>query len=852
MSLLSTDDGFKEQWTSKKLARPVKFANFSHDACLIASTGWHDRLVKVWRRLFLGEGNERFDTAYLRHPTTITNIRWRGRPRGEQHLDAILYTTCADNHLRTWTASDHHCLQILNLWEDLDLVPCIQPPTPLSPSPFKRRSVTIIDALEFKSMVETDGERQTPNEREQHTWDRLHDIASEDPDVCLVFDDSGNMSAWALEHVGAKVRPEKDILNIGHAYGLDLIMASDKTLGSDYLQCISVANSSGPLEILVNFFDGRLHWLSGDLATIFDPSPAAHCFGLESSLTGHAGVVELLKSNSNGNVVLSYSSNHEAICWFHEQRGSTATLNRRSIAELSDPVIDMQLLWRGQYVLFLHNTRVSVWNMYNARASQVATTSLDAQKAVHGLLTLRNPKTVQDAIVVGVPSSDGSVQMIELSIPSKDSVSVRTYGSNPLFGGTDGINREAIVPLPTSALVNRSQRGNALSFSHSGALRLLSVDYSESKNRSFTLTGISQTTLENLSIVCPGPSGLVALVDKSRTEITIWNMNLNCYEYKHRFDSHETISGLQWSLHSAENSKLAVAFNHKVRVYVRQRYDLCNDQPPWTLSKTIDVGEDTNLPINDIEWAISDNIVVAAGTQIFTFKLIIDKESDLWKNYRSTFHSTDASGNSFETRQIVQMLNSHLPVYHPQLVSAAVQSGNIGAAIRVLGLLSETLKFYAPGDEFSSFLGREPSIVSAEQCPPQDDSETSSGDSILHLMERLSEIEVPFLSQTEQTHLKSIVSALGLIEKQQESTDNCGLRFLASFQQYHSNVEAGRHVRSQLSYKDVNWAFYSGSQEILTDVVSRKHNGRMLWRDSKESGMFMWLKDTEALVRRTL
>ncbi|KAI9672294.1 MAG: regulator of (H+)-ATPase in vacuolar membrane [Alyxoria varia] len=847
LSLLSTDDGLKEQWTSKPLARPVKFAKFSHDACLIASTGWHDRLVKVWRRLFLGEGNERFDTAYLRHPTTVTNIRWRGRPRGEQHLDAILYTTCADNHLRMWTASDHHCLQILNLWEDLDLVPCIQPPTPLSPSPFKRRCVTIIDALEFKAMVGTLCENETPNEREQHTRDRLQDIASEDPDICMVFDDAGNMSAWALEHVGAKVRPEKDVLNIGHAYDLKLVMASDKALGSDYVQCMNVANSSGALEILVNFFDGRLHWLSGDLATIFDPSPASHCLDLDSSLTGHTGVVELLTSNSNGNVMLSYSSNYEAICWLHEQHGSTAALNRRSIADLSEPVIDMQLLWRGQYVLFLHKSKVSVWNVHNSRASQVAQTLLNAQKIVHGLITLRSPKSDQDAIVVGVLGSGGSVQLIELSFPSKDSVSMRTCSSKQLFCGVNSTMTETIVPLPISAFLNKFQRGNALSFSQSGALKLLTIDHARDIDRSFTLNESSQTGLTELSIVRPGPSGLVALVDKTRTRFTIWNMHLDCYDHTQHYQSHETINDLRWSLLPNKHGVLAVAFNHKVRVYVQQRYDYSTNRSPWTLSTTIDVAENTNLPISDIEWAIHGNIVVAAGTQIFMFETIIDKESDLRKLYNSTNRSTDAPGASLETQQIEQMLNSHLPIYHPQFVSATIHSRKVEVAIRVLDLLSETLKFYAPGDEILSFLGKNPDFLSVEQSAAQEESETSTKDSNLRLVEQLNGTEVPLLTQTEQAHLKSTVLALGLVEKQRESIDDCGLRFLAIFHEYHANLEVGLHERSQIPWRDVNWAVLSESQEILTDATSRRYHGRMLWRDAKETGMFMWLKDVDAL-----
>lgn len=43
------------------------------------------------------------------------------------------------------------------------------------------------------------------------------------------------------------------------------------------------------------------------------------------------------------------------------------------------------------------------------------------------------------------------------------------------------------------------------------------------------------------------------------------------------------------------------------------------------------------------------------------------------------------------------------------------------------------------------------------------------------------------------------------------------------------------------------WAYHSGSQEILVDLVSRQFNGRMLWEHARESGMFMWMTDITAL-----
>jgi hypothetical protein len=51
-----------------------------------------------------------------------------------------------------------------------------------------------------------------------------------------------------------------------------------------------------------------------------------------------------------------------------------------------------------------------------------------------------------------------------------------------------------------------------------------------------------------------------------------------------------------------------------------------------------------------------------------------------------------------------------------------------------------------------------------------------------------------------------------------------------------------------LSWREIVWAFFSGSQDILADLVSRHFHGKMLWQHAKGSGMFMWMTDLTALV----
>jgi RAVE protein 1 C terminal len=51
-----------------------------------------------------------------------------------------------------------------------------------------------------------------------------------------------------------------------------------------------------------------------------------------------------------------------------------------------------------------------------------------------------------------------------------------------------------------------------------------------------------------------------------------------------------------------------------------------------------------------------------------------------------------------------------------------------------------------------------------------------------------------------------------------------------------------------MSYREVAWAFHSQSQEILVDLVNNNAKNRMIWTQARESGIFMWLRDPEAIV----
>jgi hypothetical protein len=114
------------------------------------------------------------------------------------------------------------------------------------------------------------------------------------------------------------------------------------------------------------------------------------------------------------------------------------------------------------------------------------------------------------------------------------------------------------------------------------------------------------------------------------------------------------------------------------------------------------------------------------------------------------------------------------------------------------------------------------------------------------LNQKLTKIAIPQLSGSLQILLADIIECVAIVEKQRRSLDDNAARFMLFFRQH--ALRKGRANEVQLSWREINWAFHSNSQDILIDVVSHQFHGRILWEQARESGLCMWVSDSTALV----
>lgn len=226
MSLWEITPGRIRKMWKKPLANPVKLAIFSYDSTLVASIGAHDRLVKVWERLSFGSDDVQFGFSYLPHPRAVISLHWRRPFHKQETIDSVLYTLCRDSVLRVWGQVQSQDQGILQLWAAIDLGSSIPLPftessiTPEFISPTKKfdfsaaRHALILDSRVFTGATEAAVRTAGTSDKQVENLNRLTEIASRNPEIVVVFDGKGRMSALGLDIVGDKHRKSTNVFHI--------------------------------------------------------------------------------------------------------------------------------------------------------------------------------------------------------------------------------------------------------------------------------------------------------------------------------------------------------------------------------------------------------------------------------------------------------------------------------------------------------------------------------------------------------------------------------------------------------------------------------------------------------------
>lgn len=723
LTVYSTYNGPEQLWQSP-LSSPPKFASFSHDASLIASTGVYDRLVKVWKRFILGSAGQGFDHGYLPHHAPITQMHWRRARHREQHMENVLYTICADKKLRVWAPMDPHGLQILQQWGEIDLMESIQPRSISLAERSQRRFAFIIDSREFSIATERAVQQASDGEEEQHALHHLIEVANRNPEVCVVLDDRGNMSAWGLERVGCKDRRTSDIFNVAHVEGLHLHLPSELSSNNDYARFHNFCGSS--FTLLAHHFDGRLVWYESRLDRLFDPFRKNDRLTQKASWTGHSSEIKKAVRTATGKALISRTNHNESIIWTQRPTKSGVQLARHSTLSTEEHIHRSWILQEGNFVILLHHDSISVWNSRTARAIEVARKSYTLSGKP--LCLIRIPETKGESGVVYMATITSEFKGIgwEIHLPSKASkdagtISIYDFGTFELGSGDDLSFVLPVDPAGTAPVISGFldvfARDIAISYTYSGVLKAWTARVDTQKRKIEWLnTSTVHTGVDNPSLASGTSIRKAAVIDADKTSLTIWSTRSGQLEHQEKFEGQGMIQDLDWSSTPDNQSILAVGFPHRVVIFTQLRFDYLDAGPSWAAIRDVSIRELTPHPIGDSVWLGSGNLVIGAGNQLF----VQDDKIEVSGGLLPDFRATTKAKQELDLFTVVSRLNGPLPVYHPQFVAQCILSGKMALVQRLLITFYQKLKFFTEGDDLDELLGLDP-----EHVPHDEDVGTS-------------------------------------------------------------------------------------------------------------------------------
>ncbi|OJI91103.1 hypothetical protein ASPTUDRAFT_113091 [Aspergillus tubingensis CBS 134.48] len=872
LTLWFLNDTPRQVW-KQKLASPVKFARFSPDATLLVTTGHYDRMAKVWRRLAFGT-DIRFEVSYLPHPTVITGIHWRRPYHREQSMDNVFYTVCADNKIRVWATVDHHAPTALQLWAQIDMAASVQPRHATDKSDPTRRYGFIVDSRDFCMATERAVQRSTGN-KDNHTLEHIIEVANKSPEVCVVIDGQGHMSAWALEDVGSKVKSEMHMFNILHVEGLDFAFMPGVSPEEDYAQlhAFQGAEPGDSISILVHHFDGRIEWFDSPVDVLFDPAPRKNRVSMKASWTGHNGPIKKIVRNAIGHTLASRTDDNKALIWRQKQRESGTALLRQSELFSDEHIHRSCVLEDGDFLVNLHHNGISFWDIRPFHAKKLAATTFELSSKP--LCVLPIPTAEQNGVVY-VATIGASMDGIawEFQLPTSKQTNGTADGTQCQLRKFCtfhlGLDEDMSYILPVDPAGRKAEMPGffdlfspdiALSYTKTGIVRTWTAKIDKEKSRvEWLLTSTVETGIKNPSLASGSSIKKAALVDEDRTHLTIWDMNDAQLEYEEHFSQGDIIRDLDWTSTPDMQSILAVGFPHKVILLSQLRYDYLDSRPSWTQIREIWIRDLTPHPIGDSCWLSNGCLAIGAGNQLFVYGNEIESSDHLISQLR-----IPARGSStVDLFEVVSRLNGPLPVFHPQFLAQCILSGKSNLVHAVLLNLHRILKFYTEGDDIDGFLDMPLESFYLEHDTPQratskgidssyadlnmdEESTVVDEDTALLLNENLARFTLPQLSSQEQFRLVDTIECVATVEKHRRSMDDNAARYLLFFRQHMLRRSQGVANKDTVSWREIVWAFHSGSQDILVDLASRQFGGKMTWKAARESGMFMWLSNPTAV-----
>ncbi|KAK0940092.1 regulator of (H+)-ATPase in vacuolar membrane [Friedmanniomyces endolithicus] len=843
---------------SKPVASPVQYAVFCPSANLIATSGRYARLVKIWRRLSFEEAL--FDYTYLPHPGPVTHVEWRplyehsNERRGSgisgRHDEnpEVLYTIANDGLLRIWKTCGMHDPDIVVLHTSIDLVSAI-PQSPIlatngtTTNQKPPRYAFTIPAEHFDTAV-TAAVASNSGSKTSHALEHLKEVSSKSLDIVVTLDGHGRMSAWGVQSIGHKRRPQTPSstqpFHIAHVEDLPL------KIGMGINARFRTWFLDSTLHILAHTFDGHVTWWQGGVEAFFSPSaPGRERMVINADWCGHTQTILGMRAARDEMSLVSWTAGGELLLW---KRASNDTLERVLRIETGERVFDalVRVQAKQQIVTTVHARTTATWSAEGRNLSSEPLASGDGE-CQHMLLSADGELSVGGGV-------SGHVADPTTSFAKED----------PAFSTAERPRADRASGTTDSKLAcHAASTARSHLFVTADGKGVLSryILQSTEPDRGLVRIDDSETAIQS-GVTEPSwleaNENFAALLSSDRKELAVVDLKDGYVEHRHMFT--ERIRGVRWHRTPGGQSLLAVGLKTSVEVLEQARYDHHQEHSSWTTIYQVSVAG-TGSDISAIAWLHGANLTIAASNSIMVHGSMIATQG-LHEEVSDLLSSHSSPALRIPLPELAWRLNQPLPVWHPETLSHFVRHGHPEAAISVLGRLNKKLKYWSEGDDLHAQLD-----VAHDQLLVRDYEEELGAEIVHELAEQLEEKSLPAISSAEQGRLKLVVQALAFVYEHLQGLDLNALRYLFSWrlQLLHpTNVEEtqapngtesnGVHHSPHQSFvplmhwREIAFATHSTTQQPLVDILISHYDNKLTWPIASALGLTAWLADPEALA----
>ena len=625
--------------------------------------------------------------------------------------------------------TDPHGSQVLQLWADINVQESIQPRYLTPSNPSNDRYVLVIDSQDFADAM---GEARRTVTGVDDIGNRLlalehlEEVAKRNPEVCVVLDNKGHMSAWGLEDIGSKNRNKNDIFNFAHVENLNILESEATLEDKSFAQILGFYTSGSGFTFLVHHFDGRIAWLEARVDEFFDPTPGRAHIHVKALWTGHDGPIKKIVRSISGEALISRASNNNGLIWTQGRTKEGTELVRRSSLTSPEYIHRAVIFDEGALAITLHHCSLSLWNIRCSVAEILlhSTFALDGKPLC--LLQLPNPSRFSQLRYMATINSTLKGILWEIQLPPHlDYVAMPGKPSSAMIRefchfdfGQAGDLAFVLPADPAGSILaagffDTFASDIAISYTYSGVLCTWTarIDIDKTSVEWLTTSTVS-TGIENPSLVSGSSIRKVAVVNAARNGLTIWDTRSGRLEYDEHLVAKEFIGDLDWSSTPDDQSILAVGYPYRVIILAQMRFDYLDKGTAWAAIREIHIGDLTPHPIGDSIWLGNGSLVIGAGHQLFVYDKDIATSDTLISELSLPVHKPPF----VDLFDVAALLNGPLPLFHPQFLGQSMMAGKFSQVQKVILNLGKCLKFFSEGDTLDSYLSLSPDEFFLEQA----------------------------------------------------------------------------------------------------------------------------------------